>query len=572
MGILQYPSCIDNVTPICCFRCLRVKMAFVTPAERVAQFPDELHLRNGGQLWCIWCDRELNPRRKDGIMDHFKSKTHINNKRDRKNNATGRSPANATPEHDSNLRKLFEESDSDSGTSFEGFDSPSSTKKKESGGDLSPMSSLDLTDDARKSGRQRKRPARLSEDVAAVGGITDQAAFISTMAKKRKIESDESSNSSPPIRVRSMPIKKQLSYSARKSDSTPPPSPVKKGSLKMKIAKNPGKQPDGYGTAEKNVKVVAKPASGKGLKLKFVWKKKQTSKSHDMSNTSQNSEDLSHSEDDDKAQKPETTVVGNDFKGTAEKIVKTPEKKITPVKRTDPIPPKPAAKHSKPDVAKDPKKNLDAPAPKKTKKAPVAGDDRKRKVTAYMVWAKQMREKITRQYPGLEFADVSKKLGNMWKRMPEKAKQMIKVRDLAGGGARNASPATPPKKGGRMIETGPKKQQNAKQISSAPTPVYANPESTMNKELSRLPPPSTEPLDSAAYFSLLGDTFGNLSAKTKLGSQVVQGADTVLLDSLLCAMVPLMALLRQIPELSDCIDPSTLRNCFSNIAHIVPGL
>ena len=36
-----------------------------------------------------------------------------------------------------------------------------------------------------------------------------------------------------------------------------------------------------------------------------------------------------------------------------------------------------------------------------------------------------MRKQVADQYPGLQFGEVSKKLGNLWKKIPDKEKQVI---------------------------------------------------------------------------------------------------------------------------------------------------
>lgn len=567
----------------------------VTPTQRADQFPDDLNARIDG-LWCTWCDRQLNHKRKDTIIDHLKSRVHNDNKRAKKAMVQGIShcvdPVSQLQNDDGkSLRKLFEESDSDSAASFEGFDSPEPGRQPQSNTKLN----TDVDgDESRRSGRQRKRPARLSEDVGEVGGIADQATFISTMAKKRKTDSDRSPSSSPPARMRSMPIKKQISFSARASDSSPPSSPVKKTPLKMKFSRKSAKQPDS--NTEKNMKVVSKPSSGKGLKLKFIWKKKQSSKSSDVNESSRDSAEISQAESDydDIVHGIEDSLVGDKKNDSSEEIV---EEEIVEMREDHILAQSDSnrsttsvkinstkvagsgvyqSKTTSMDNTKKHEKTTEELTPKKPKfkKVTPTADDKKRKVTAYMIWSKQMREKISKRFPGLEFGDVSKKLGDMWKKMPEKEKQMWKVRNKATQQAETESSAATVRKGGsKMIETGPKKPPpQTKYSNGPPLPVLPDPEMVMNRELGRLPPPSMEPLDSAAYLSLLGESFNTLSVKTRMGSQVVQGADTMLLDSLLCAMIPLISLLRQIPELRDCVDHSTLRNCFSNIAHIVPGL
>jgi len=42
-----------------------------------------------------------------------------------------------------------------------------------------------------------------------------------------------------------------------------------------------------------------------------------------------------------------------------------------------------------------------------------------------MLWSGKMRKQVASQYPGLQFGEVSKKLGDLWKRIPDKEKQVI---------------------------------------------------------------------------------------------------------------------------------------------------
>ena len=51
----------------------------------------------------------------------------------------------------------------------------------------------------------------------------------------------------------------------------------------------------------------------------------------------------------------------------------------------------------------------------------------------------------------------------------------------------------------------------------------------------------------------------------------MSGSLSVLLDSLLCALVPLVALTKQVPELDGCDDRDLIKT-LDNIAYFMPGL
>ena len=48
----------------------------------------------------------------------------------------------------------------------------------------------------------------------------------------------------------------------------------------------------------------------------------------------------------------------------------------------------------------------------------------KRRVSAYNLWSSRMRRQVQTQYPGLQFGEVSRKLGTLWKKIPDKEKQV----------------------------------------------------------------------------------------------------------------------------------------------------
>lgn len=84
----------------------------------------------------------------------------------------------------------------------------------------------------------------------------------------------------------------------------------------------------------------------------------------------------------------------------------------------------------------------------------------------------------------------------------------------------------------------------------------------------------TEPVDVAAYLKLLGESLMIIGKRLKEheGRIAVSGSVSVLLDSLLCALGPLMCLTKKIPETATSISQNTLTNMLDNISYIMPGL
>ena len=82
-----------------------------------------------------------------------------------------------------------------------------------------------------------------------------------------------------------------------------------------------------------------------------------------------------------------------------------------------------------------------------------------------------------------------------------------------------------------------------------------------------------EPLDVASHLHLLGESLSVIGTRLKEheGQIAVSGSLSVLLDSALCALGPLLCLTRLLPETNGC-PPETLNRVLDNIAYIMPGL
>lgn len=83
----------------------------------------------------------------------------------------------------------------------------------------------------------------------------------------------------------------------------------------------------------------------------------------------------------------------------------------------------------------------------------------------------------------------------------------------------------------------------------------------------------TQPIDVAAHLKLLGESLTIIGERLKEhdGQIAVSGSLSVLLDSLLCALGPLVCLTQQVPEANGA-KPETLSQMLDNIAYLMPGL
>ncbi|KAH8244879.1 hypothetical protein KR032_001773, partial [Drosophila birchii] len=88
-------------------------------------------------------------------------------------------------------------------------------------------------------------------------------------------------------------------------------------------------------------------------------------------------------------------------------------------------------------------------------------------------------------------------------------------------------------------------------------------------------PTSIEAIDAAAHLKLLGESLTVIGERLKKhnGHVALSGSLSVLLDSLLCSMGPLLCMTTQIPGLENKAQLSrNLANTLDNIAYVMPGL
>uniref|UniRef100_A0A2K6BLT8 HMG-box containing 4 n=1 Tax=Macaca nemestrina TaxID=9545 RepID=A0A2K6BLT8_MACNE len=169
-----------------------------------------------------------------------------------------------------------------------------------------------------------------------------------------------------------------------------------------------------------------------------------------------------------------------------------------------------------------------------------------------------------------DFGELSKKLAEVWKQLPEKDKLIWKQKAQYLQHKQNKAEATTVKRKASSSEGSMKVKASSVGVLS---PQKKSPPTTMLLPASPAKAPETEPIDVAAHLQLLGESLsliGHRLQETE-GMVAVSGSLSVLLDSIICALGPLACLTTQLPELNGC-PKQVLSNTLDNIAYIMPGL
>ncbi|XP_034935019.1 HMG box-containing protein 4 isoform X2 [Chelonus insularis] len=221
-------------------------------------------------------------------------------------------------------------------------------------------------------------------------------------------------------------------------------------------------------------------------------------------------------------------------------------------------------------------------------------DKGKTRFTAYMLWAKEIRQELLKQCPYMDFASISKRLGERWATVPnsEKYNWKRRAKRLAAKPNSNVTNAKDENSEWKTSPTGSRNGKEAKSptkkinnqlgttavVENSPTSPTLN---RSGKDLINEPVIGvgmfkvigTQPVDVAAHLKLLGESLTIIGERLKEheGQIAVSGSLSVLLDSLLCALGPLMCLTQQVPEI-DGAEPEVLSQVLDNIAYIMPGL
>ncbi|KAL0993048.1 hypothetical protein UPYG_G00102600 [Umbra pygmaea] len=195
---------------------------------------------------------------------------------------------------------------------------------------------------------------------------------------------------------------------------------------------------------------------------------------------------------------------------------------------------------------------------------------KKKNTTAYQVFCKEYRVNINAEQPGLVFGELSKKLAEVWKQLPEKDKLVWKQKAQYLQHKQNKAEATTVK---RKTSLDPVKSKGSVKAMGLGAGLVSPSRASVGVTLSPARIPDVDPIDAAAHLQLLGESLsliGHRLQETE-GMVAVSGSLSVLLDSILCALGPLTCLTAQIPQLNGC-PRNVLSNTLDNIAYIMPGL
>ncbi|XP_002736563.1 uncharacterized protein LOC100367270 [Saccoglossus kowalevskii] len=217
-----------------------------------------------------------------------------------------------------------------------------------------------------------------------------------------------------------------------------------------------------------------------------------------------------------------------------------------------------------PSTAKKTSKPLKPKKDKKGKK--LKGDKKKDKkekkekkpLSAYMLWCNHYRSKLVADNPGIDFSTISKKLGAIWHTLTEKEKAKWKRKQKA----QKTKHKNVPNLSKNRQEL---KDKAAKQRGTSPARKSGSPMKSSDAH--------TQPIDMAAHLKLLGESLSLVGNRLQehQGNIEVHGSLSVLLDSTLCAITPLVGLTSQVKELDGCIQKTQV-STLDNIAYIMPGL
>ncbi|NXA83054.1 HMGX4 protein, partial [Thryothorus ludovicianus] len=256
-------------------------------------------------------------------------------------------------------------------------------------------------------------------------------------------------------------------------------------------------------------------------------------------------------------------------KSSGHSPVAVAEVRVSPPPSSTPYavpPPPPAVFHSDGQSEKRRKKEE-----KEKDKAEKWEKPKKKNMSAYQVFCKEYRTTIVSEHPGIDFGELSKKLAEVWKQLPEKDKLIWKQKAQYLQHKQNKAEATTVKRKASSSSDG------APKMKASPTgvvpPHKKSPTSTVVVPSSPAKVPETDPIDVAAHLQLLGESLsliGHRLQETE-GMVAVSGSLSVLLDSIICALGPLACLTTQLPELNGC-PKHVLSNTLDNIAYIMPGL
>ncbi|XP_008562953.1 PREDICTED: HMG domain-containing protein 4-like [Galeopterus variegatus] len=138
-----------------------------------------------------------------------------------------------------------------------------------------------------------------------------------------------------------------------------------------------------------------------------------------------------------------------------------------------------------------------------TKQCAEVKEPKKKNMSAYQVFCKEYRVTIVADHPGIDFGELSKKLAEVWKQLPEKDKLIWKQKAQYLQHKQNKAEATTVKRKASSSEGSVKVKASSPGVLS---PQKKSPSTTMLLPASPAKAPETEPIDVAAHLQLLGES------------------------------------------------------------------
>ena len=231
---------------------------------------------------------------------------------------------------------------------------------------------------------------------------------------------------------------------------------------------------------------------------------------------------------------------------------------------------------------KNPKQANQTRAPRK--------DKGRTRLTAYMLYARSVKSQLEH----LDFTAKSQRLGELWANVSTSERLLWKRRVTAYNRNQAKQAAKAAAEAQKQAE---KAAMNKKLIPKSREPPPLVPQSQVSnrrsgdseKRSSRatvekktpqntISMDSTDPINIAAHLKLLGDSLTNIGQSLEQhehkGHNSITGTVSVLLDSLLCSVVPLISLTTQIEGFGHRVAhlKDTFQNTLDNIAYVMPGL
>lgn len=212
-------------------------------------------------------------------------------------------------------------------------------------------------------------------------------------------------------------------------------------------------------------------------------------------------------------------------------------------------------------------------------------DKGRTRMTAYMLWARSVRG----QMEDLDFTAKSQRLGELWANVPTSERLLWKRRVTTHNKtmAKQAAKAAAATALADQAANNSKLQKKTKAATGV-TPATGNQQARKQVRRETMaaaplrssagPLECTDPINIAAHLKLLGDSLSNIGESLQQhedkGQNSITGTVSVLLDSLLCSVVPLLSLTTHIEGFGHRVAhlKDTLQNTLDNIAYVMPGL